>query len=62
MSQDILDYSEADFDQLSEQWEQNDDEKLPPDELPYGHPDRSTNLTVILTGQPICQTDLSLTT
>ena len=30
-----------DFENLSEEWEDNDDDKLPPDELPYGHPDRS---------------------
>ena len=36
----LSEYSEADFDMLYEEWEENDEEKLPPDELPYGHPDR----------------------
>ena len=25
---------------LYEEWEENDEEKIPVDELPYGHPDR----------------------
>ena len=36
----INQYSESDFDLLYDQWEENDDEKIPNDELPYGHPDR----------------------
>ena len=36
----LSEYSEADFEMLYEEWEENDEEKLPPDELPYGHPDR----------------------
>ena len=38
--QDVLEYTDVDFDNLDNEWEENDDEKLPPDELPYGHPDR----------------------
>merc|ERR1711970_1251600 len=34
----IQDYSDADLERLLDQWEE-DDEPLPPDELPDGHPD-----------------------
>jgi len=36
---DIRDYSDADLERLLEQWEE-DDEPLPADELPEGHPNR----------------------
>ena len=36
----VGEYSEADYDNLYEEWEENDDDIIPPDELPYGHPDR----------------------
>jgi hypothetical protein len=35
----IQDYSDADLERLLDQWEE-DDEPLPPDELPDGHPDK----------------------
>lgn len=31
---DIRDFNDADLERLLEQWEENDDEPLPPDELP----------------------------
>lgn len=37
---DIRDYNDADLERLLDQWEENDDEPLPPDELP-GKSDRS---------------------
>ena len=37
----LSEYTDNDFEMLYEEWEENDEEKLPPDELPYGHPDRS---------------------
>ena len=36
---DIRDYSDADLERLLDQWEE-DEEPIPPDELPEGHPDR----------------------
>ena len=36
----MSEYTDKDFEMLYEEWEENDEEKLPPDELPYGHPDR----------------------
>ena len=36
----VMEYTDNDFEMLYEEWEENDEEKLPPDELPYGHPDR----------------------
>ena len=36
----LSEYTDSDFEMLYEEWEENDEEKLPPDELPYGHPDR----------------------
>ena len=36
----LIEYTDNDFEMLYEEWEENDEEKLPPDELPYGHPDR----------------------
>jgi len=36
---DIRDYSDADLERLLEQWEE-DEEDLPPDELPDGHPNK----------------------
>jgi len=36
---DIRDYSDADMERLLDQWEE-DEEPIPPDELPEGHPDR----------------------
>ena len=36
---DIRDYSDADLERLLDQWEE-DEEPLPPDELPEGHPDK----------------------
>ena len=36
----VDEYTDADYDNLYEEWEENDDEEIPPDELPYGHPDR----------------------
>ena len=36
----LSEYNDNDFEMLYEEWEKNDQEKLPPDELPYGHPDR----------------------
>ena len=35
----VLVISDADLERLLDQWEE-DDEPLPPDELPEGHPDR----------------------
>jgi len=36
---DVRDYSDADLERLLDQWDE-DEEPLPPDELPEGHPDR----------------------
>ena len=36
----VMEYTDNDFEMLYEEWEENDEEKLPADELPYGHPDR----------------------
>ena len=36
----VLEYGENDFENLYDEWEDNDEDKLEPDELPYGHPDR----------------------
>ena len=36
---DIRDYSDADLERLLDQWDEDED-PLPPDELPEGHPDR----------------------
>eukprot|EP00088_Acartia_fossae_P005934 TRINITY_DN12691_c0_g2_i1.p1 TRINITY_DN12691_c0_g2~~TRINITY_DN12691_c0_g2_i1.p1 ORF type:complete len:207 (-),score=79.32 TRINITY_DN12691_c0_g2_i1:133-753(-) len=38
---DIRDYSDADLERLLEQWDEDDD-PLPPDELPDGHPKKPT--------------------
>jgi len=38
---DIRDYSDADLERLLDQWEEDED-PLPPDELPEGHPDKPT--------------------
>ena len=37
---DVSQYNDGDFDNLYDQWEENDDVKIPNDELPYGHPER----------------------
>ena len=36
----MSEYTDDDFENLSEEWENNDEELIPPDELPYGHPAR----------------------
>ena len=36
----VREYDDNDFEMLYEEWEKNDEEKIPADELPYGHPDR----------------------
>jgi len=38
---DIRDFSDADLERLLDQWEE-DEEPIPPDELPEGHPERPT--------------------
>ena len=37
-------YTDRDFEMLYEEWEENDEVKIPGDELPYGHPDRQVDV------------------
>ena len=39
-NKEVREYDDNDFEMLYEEWEKNDEEKIPADELPYGHPDR----------------------
>ena len=36
----LSEYTDKDFEKLYEEWEDDDEEKIPAGELPYGHPDR----------------------
>ena len=38
-------YTDRDFEMLYEEWEENDEVKLPADELPFGHPDRQVDIS-----------------